>query len=105
MAQTVNVIVNEEDRQRLGAIISDRSRSLKRVQRAQIFRSAERLSVIDVAEAVGVSRPAVWRWQVRYAEEGVEGLLHDKTKPPGKAPLSTAKVAGVLALTCSRLGK
>ena len=102
MAQTVNVVVSEEDRQRLAAIVSDRSRPLKHIQRARIIlRSAERLNVLDVAEAVGISRPAVWRWQARYAEQGVEGLLRDKTRPPGKAPLSAAKVAEVLALTCS----
>ena len=102
MAQLVNVIVNEEDRQRLAAIVSDRSRPLKNVQRAQIvLRSAEGLNVLEVAGAVGISRPAVWRWQVRYAEEGVDGLLRDKTRPPGRAPLSKAKVAEVLALTCS----
>src|SRR5271154_2710116 len=102
MAQTVNVVVSEEDRQHLAAIVSDRSRPLKHVQRARIIlRSAERLNVLDVAEAVGISRPAVWRWQARYAEQGVEGLLRDKTRPPGKTPLSTAKVAEVLALTCS----
>jgi transposase len=102
MAQTVNVIVSEEDRQRLAAIVSDRSRPLKHIQRAHIIlRSAERFSVLDVAQAVGISRPAVWRWQVRYAEQGVEGLLRDKTRPPGKRPLSTAKVAEVLALSCS----
>jgi len=27
----------------------------------------------------------VWRWQRHYAEEGVDGLLRDKTRPPGKA--------------------
>jgi transposase len=102
MAQTVNVFVGAEDRQRLAAIVCDCSRPLKHVQRARIIlRSAERLSVVDVAAAVGISRPAVWRWQVRYAEQGVEGLLRDKTRPPGKAPLSTAKVAEVLALSCS----
>jgi transposase len=102
MAQTVNVVVSEEDRQRLAAIVSDRSRPFKHVQRARIIlRSTERLNVLDVAEAVGISRPAVWRWQARYAEQGVEGLLRDKTRPPGKTPLSTAKVAEVLALTCS----
>ncbi len=37
----------------------------------------------------------------RYALEGVDGLLRDKTRPPGKAPMTTAKVAKVLALTCS----
>ncbi len=42
-------------------------------------------------------QPAVWRWQQRYAEEGVEGLLRDKTRPPGKPPHSTDTVAEVLA--------
>jgi transposase len=102
MAQTVSVIVSEEDRRRLAAIASDRARPLKHVQRARIIlQSAERLSVLEVAQIVGVSRPAVWRWQVRYGDQGVDGLLRDKTRPPGKAPLATAKVAEVLALTCS----
>jgi transposase len=43
----------------------------------------------------------VWRWQRRYAEQGVEGLLRDKTRKPGRAPLATATVAKVLALTCA----
>jgi transposase len=102
MAQTVSVIVAEKDRKRLAAIASDRARPLKHVQRAHIIlHSAERRSVLEVAELVGVSRPAVWRWQARYAEEGIDALLHDKTRPPGRTPLSTAKVAEVLALTCS----
>ena len=102
MAQTISVIVSEEDRRRLAALASDRARPLKHVQRARIIlQSAERLSVLEVAQIVGVSRPAVWRWQVRYGDQGVDGLLRDKTRPPGKAPLATAKVAEVLALTCS----
>jgi len=102
MAQTVSIIVGEEDRSRLAEIARDRARPVKHVQRARIIlQSAERGSVLEVAEIVGVSRPAVWRWQVRYAEQGVDGLLRDKTRKPGKAPLSTAKVAEVLALTCS----
>ena len=102
MAQTVSVIVGEEDRARLAAIASDRARPLKHVQRAHIIlHSAERRSVLEVAGLAGVSRPAVWRWQARYAEQGVDALLRDKTRPPGRTPLSTAKVAEVLALTCS----
>ena len=49
----------------------------------------------------GTSRPAVWRWQKRYAEAGAEGLLRDKTRPPGRKPVPTATVARVLALTQS----
>ena len=39
-----------------------------------ILGSAERLSVAEVARRAQVGRPAVWRWQRRFAEAGVEGL-------------------------------
>ena len=29
----------------------------------------------------GKSKTCVWRWQERFAAEGVDGLLHDKTRP------------------------
>ena len=102
MAQTVNVIVSAEDRERLLSVIGDRNRPLKHVQRAKIVVfSAERSPVLEVARRAGVSRPAVWRWQQRYGEEGIDGLLRDKTRKPGRAPLPTGVVAKVLALTCS----
>ena len=103
MAQTLCVLAGADDRARLAAIIADRSRPLKHVQRARIiFLSAQRLSVLEVARRAGVSRPAVWRWQQRYGEEGVDGLLRDKTRPPGKPPLPPATIARVLSLTCSQ---
>jgi len=102
MAQTVNVIVCPEDRERLLAIIGDRNRPFKQIQRAKIVLfSAERLPVLEVARRAGASRPAVWRWQRRYGEQGVDGLLRDKTRKPGRAPLSAKVVAKVLELTCS----
>src|SRR5438876_6752875 len=102
MTQTVCVIVSAEERVRLAAIVGDRSRPLKHVQRARIvLHSADRLSVLEVARRASVSRPAVWRWQRRYTEEGVDGLLHDKTRPPGTAPVPMTTVAKVLALTCA----
>ena len=39
-----------------------------------------------MARRAQISRPAVWRWQQRFAEAGVDGLLRDKTRKPGKAP-------------------
>ena len=102
MAQTVSVIIGAEDRVRLAAILADRNRPQKHAQRAIIvLLSGERLPVLEVARRADVSRPAVWRWQVRYAEQGVDGLLRDKTRKPGRAPLPTTTVAKVLALTCS----
>ena len=41
----------------------------------------------------------VWRWQQRFAEAGVEGLLRDRTRKPGKAPIAADKAAQVVALT------
>jgi hypothetical protein len=78
MAQEVSVIVRDDDRARLEAIIGDRSQRRKHVQRAQIVvLSAARLAVAEVARQARMSRPAVWRWQRRFAEQGVSGLLRD----------------------------
>ena len=103
MAQTVCVVVDDTDRKQLASIAMDRNRPQKHIQRARIvLLSDEGLAVSEVARQAGVSRPAVWRWQARYAEAGVEALLHDKTRPPGTAKLTTATVAKILALTCSK---
>src|SRR5215207_8352374 len=98
MAHNVCVVVGADDRARLAAIVADRNRPQKHVQRARIILlSADRLPVAEVARHAALSRPAVWRWQARYAQAGVGGLLHDNTRPPGRAPVSTPTVARVLA--------
>jgi transposase len=103
MAQTVSIVLGDEDRMRLAAIVDDRNRPQKHVQRARIvLLSADRLPVLAVARQSGASRPAVWRWQQRFAEQGVDGLLRDKTRKPGKKPLTAATVAKILALPCGK---
>ena len=63
MAQTVSILLGDEDRKRLRVIASDRSRPLKHIQRAKIIlHSSDRLSVLEIARRSDVSRPAVWRW-------------------------------------------
>src|SRR6201995_3157664 len=103
MAQTVSILLGADDRATLTAILGDRNRPQKHAQRAEIVvLSADRLSVLEVARQTGISRPAVWRWQQRFAEEGVEGLLRDKTRKPGRVPLAPATIAKVLALPCGQ---
>ena len=103
MAQTVCILLGDEDRLRLAGIAGDRNRPHKHVQRARIvLLSGERLPVLAVARQTAVSRPAVWRWQQRFAEQGVDGLLRDKTRKPGKKPLPAATVAKILALPCGK---
>jgi transposase len=101
MAQTICPLLSIEDRQRLAAVLVDRYRPQKHVARARIIlHSAERLDVAEVARRAQISRPAVWRWQQRFAEAGVAGLLRDKTRKPGKLPTPEATVRRVVALTC-----
>ena len=102
MARDVSVIVRDDDRARLEAIVKDRNQRQKHMQRARIvLLSADRLPVAAVARQAGVSRPAVWRWQRRFAEQGVGGLLRDKTRPPGTPPVPDETVARVVAMTCA----
>ena len=103
MRQTVCVIISASDRNRLAAIVVDRSRPHKHVQRARIIlQSAITQAVQQVAAEVAVSRPMVWRWQQRFAEEGVDGLLRDKTREPGTPPLPADTVSRVVTLTCTQ---
>ncbi|MGH6920753.1 MAG: IS630 family transposase [Geminicoccaceae bacterium] len=102
MAQIVCPWVSVEDRARLEAIVADRNRAQKHVARARIILgSADGLSVAQVARRAGVGRPAVWRWQRCFAEAGVDGLLRDATRKPGKAPLGDRTVRRVVAWTCA----
>ena len=92
MAQTVSVLLSARERVGLQGIVEDRRRPLKHIQRARIvLLSADRLSVLEIARRIGISRPMVWRWQQRFAEEGLDGLLRDKTRPPGIPPLARAE--------------
>jgi transposase len=101
MAHTVCPLVSAEDRARLAAIVADRNRPQKHAARARIIlHSADRLDVAEVARRAGIGRPAVWRWQQRFAEAGVDGLLRDKTRKPGKPRTLDATVQRVVALTC-----
>lgn len=61
-------------------VIADRNRPQKHVERAHVvIASATGDPVQRVAAELDVSRPMVWRWQQRFAEAGMDGLLRDKT--------------------------
>jgi len=94
--------VSPANRAKLDAIIADRNSSSKAVWRARIvLATAGGLGTNAIMRATGKSKPCVWRWQERYVEEGVEGLLRDKTRPPGKPPLSDAVKRKVLTKTAT----
>ena len=100
MRRGVSFTVSAEDRARLRAIVEDRNSAQKHVWRARIIlASADGLGTMAIMAATGKSKTCVWRWQERFMEEGVDGLLRDKTRPPGRKPLSPARVATIVRLT------
>jgi transposase len=102
MFQDVCPVVSAEDRVRLEAIIADRNRTQKHVTRARIIlHSCDRLNVAEIARLSNVSRPSVWRWQRRFAEAGIDGLLREGSRKPGKPPVPADDVQRLIALTCS----
>jgi transposase len=100
MRTGIEVTVSSEDRLRLEAIVSDRNAKQKHVKRAKvILTTADGCGTNEVMRRSGLSKPVVWRWQERFMHEGVEGLLRDKTRPPGKPPLRPEIVQRVIDLT------
>jgi transposase len=100
MRGNLGVFVGAADRARLAAIVADRNRPQKHVWRARVvLLSADRLGTAEIMRRTGLSKPSVWRWQERYIEAGVDGLLRDRTRPSRVPPLAEAKVAEVIRHT------
>ena len=94
--------VSPASRARLAALVADRNTPSKVVWRAQVvLATADGCGTSEIMRRTGKSKPCVWRWQERYIEEGVEGLLRDKTRPPGKKPLGAAIKRKVLTRTAN----
>src|SRR5271156_125921 len=100
MRNDVEVRLGPGDQERLEAVVADRNRAQKHVWRARIIlATAEGCGTAEIMRRAGVSKPCVWRWQRRFMEAGVDGLLHDKTRKPGKAPIAEPVVAQLIGLT------
>ena len=88
------------DRARLRALVKDRNASQKHVWRAQIvLLTAEGVGRSAIMRDTGKSKTCVWRWQERFAGEGFEGLLRDKTRPSRISKLDPSIAERVIALT------
>src|SRR5215470_2809825 len=99
MRAGIVVEVTPEDRIRLERIVRDRNTPQKHSARARvILATAEDCGTLEIVRRSGLSKPVVWRWQERFMREGVDGLLRDKTRPPGKLPLPAETVQCVLDL-------
>src|SRR6188474_185574 len=81
MRPGVTIALRAVDRSRLEAIVGKRNAPQKHAWRAEItLLSAGGLATVEIRHRTGKSKTYVWRWQERFAEEGVDGLLRDKTR-------------------------
>jgi transposase len=95
-----SITLTDADRRRLETIAADRNTSQKHVWRSRIvLLTADGVGTNEIMSRTGTAKTTVWRWQERFMEEGVEGLLRDKTRPPGKAPVSDDRARSVVAMT------
>ena len=100
MRTGISVTVSPSDRARLTALIKDRNTPQKHVWRTEIvLLSAAGVGTVEIMRRTGKSKTCVWRWQERFAQQGVEGLLRDKTRPSRIPPLGPEVVERVVALT------
>ena len=84
----------------MAAIAADRNSPQKHVWRARIvLLSAERVGTVAIMRRTGKAKPSVWRWQERYLEAGVDGLLRDRTRPARIPRLAADLVERVVART------
>ena len=102
MRPGITINLSSVERRRLEALARDRNTAQKHVWRAEIvLLSAEGIGTNEIMRRTGKSKTCVWRWQERFAEEGYEGLLRDKTRPSRIPPLGAAVGERVVALTLS----
>jgi len=100
MRQGMTICVSSADRRRLEAVVADRNGSQKHVWRAKVvLAAADGHGTTAIGRYAGLSRPSVRRWRERFAQEGVAGLLRDRTRKPGTPPLPPAVVDRVVELT------
>jgi hypothetical protein len=94
------VEVNAADRVRLEVVVADRNSPQKHVWRARIILlTADGCGTTEIMRCTSKAKTAVWRWQERYMQAGVDGLLRDKSRPSRIPPLAPEAAERVVALT------
>jgi hypothetical protein len=99
MRAGIDFKITPKGRRRLNQIVGDRNCPQKHVARPRvILATADGCGTLEVMRRSELSKPVVWRWLERFMREGVDGLLRDKIRPPGKAPLAADIVKRIVDL-------
>ena len=94
--------LSDGDRRRLEDVVGNPRSLQKHVWRARIVLDlGSGHGLVETMRRTGMSKPTVWRWWDRFLKAGVEGLLRDATRPPGKKPVPEDRVKALAALAVS----
>src|SRR5215470_5804682 len=100
MRKGIEVRLGPGDCERLEAIVGSGNSPQKHVWRARIvLLSADGVGTMVIRRQTGKGKPTIWRWQARFMAEGVDGLLHEATRPAGTPPLPAATIERVVEMT------
>src|SRR6476659_4613498 len=97
---TYCLVGSSADRAQLEALVAQGRTPQKTAQRARIvLMLINRAKPSHVARTLGLSRMRIRLWAQRYVAKGVEGLLRDATRPPGREPVSPERIATIVEMT------
>ena len=100
MRSGISINLSPSDRDRLDQIMKDRNAAQKHAWRAEIvLLTGDGVGTNEIMRRTRTSKTCVWRWQERFMQEGVEGLLRDKTRPSRIRPLAATVIERVVART------
>src|SRR6202166_4253008 len=99
MRKGIEVRLGPGDRERLEAGIGAGNSPQKNGWGARIvLLSADGVGTMAIQRQTGKGKPTIWRWQARFMAGGVDGLLHEATRPGGKPALTPAAVERVVEM-------
>lgn len=92
--------ISPKQRLELTRLLRNPNTPQKLVLRASIvLGAADGTSNNQLARELATSRPTVIHWRERFAESGVDGLLHDAPRPGRKKTIQAGRIAAIVDAT------
>ena len=98
--------INKEDKDLIEKLLSVGHIQYKYAIRLQtIFLRAKGKGTNEISEFLGIHQSTVSKYINRYNKYGIDSLLRDKTRKPGKEPISQKTKNRILRLVCNEKPK
>jgi transposase len=100
MRVAVAIELKAPERAKLERLRKARSSALRVQERAAIILlAADGMENKDIAQRLSMDRGKVGRWRKRYAEQGLDGILKDKSRPGRIPPIPSKVKSRIIGLT------